>query len=126
MARLRRSLGLIPGNPMNPVTLIVFGVFGLTLLGFPPIMWAMGLGGGGILLVMTIAVLTAALCCGLTVAFARRYLRDFERLVGGEHWAHWRTTPAERARFVVQERRRAGRPRPRAGAAGPGWRIRPR
>jgi hypothetical protein len=35
-----------------------------------------------------------------------RYAGDYERLLAGEHWVRWRTTPNERARFVAQERAR--------------------
>ena len=107
--RLRRSLGLMPGNPMNPVTLLVLGFFALVLVGFPPFMAAVGLDRGGIVLVMAVVVLTAIPCCGFTVALARRYLRDFERLLAGGAWVRWRATPAERARFVAHERGRARR-----------------
>ena len=109
MTRLRRFLALVPGNPMNPVTVLVLGFFGLILLGFPPFMRAVGLDTGGIVLVMAIVVLTALALSGLTVHIARRYLHDYEQLIGGGWWVHWRTTAAERAHFVTQEHLRAHR-----------------
>ena len=54
-----------------------------------------------------IVVVTAVATNGFTVSLARRYRRDYAHLVGGGGWPHWRTTPAERARFVTREHRRA-------------------
>ena len=109
MDGLRRFLALTPGNPMNPVTLLVLGFFAAMLLGFPPVMLALGLGVGGTLFVTAFIVATAVLCGGLMVALARRYARDFERLLAGGHWVHWRLGPGERERFVAQEGERTRR-----------------
>lgn len=109
MDGLRRFLALTPGNPMNPVTLLVLGFFAVMLLGFPPVMLALGLGVGGTLFVTAVIVATAVLCVGLMVAIGRRYARDFERLLAGEHWVRWRLGPGERERFVVDEGTRTRR-----------------
>jgi hypothetical protein len=107
MTTIRRFLALTPGNPMNPVTLIVLGFFAIVFVGFPPLMIAAGLGTGGVVLVMMVVLITAVFCIGLVVWLGRRYSGDMDRLLAGEHWAHWQLTPAERERFVTGERTRS-------------------
>ena len=106
MGGIRRFLALIPGNPMNPVTLLVLAFFAAALVGFPPFMVSVGLEAWDVVLVEVVVVATAVVCLGLVVWVARRYAGDYERLLAGEHWVRWRTTPNERARFVAQERAR--------------------
>lgn len=107
MNPIRRFLALTPGNPMNPVTLLVLGFFAIVLIGFPVLMAALDMPTRDIVLVMVVVVLVAVGLIAFMVSMGRRYARDFERLVGGEHWVHWTVTPDEHQRFVTSERTRS-------------------
>ena len=109
MTAIREFLALTPGNPMNPVTLILVIFFGLAAIIFPVVMLAAGVGVGGAILIELIIIPTAALCIGLVVYMARRFDENRKRLIGGEHWAHWRFAAGERDRFIVQEQTRSRR-----------------
>jgi hypothetical protein len=109
MNATRHYLALTPGNPMNPVTLILLAFFGIALIVFPAIMLRAGLGAGSAVLIDVIILLTAALCLGFTLYLARRYDADRRRLLSGEHWAHWQLPTAEREQFVTGERERSHR-----------------
>ena len=107
MHALRRFLALTPGNPMNPVTLLLLAFFTAALVGFPLLTLAVGLGTWDVVVIEAVVVATAVACLGFVVWLARRYARDHDRLLAGEHWVHWRTSPAERGRFLAQEQDRA-------------------
>jgi hypothetical protein len=92
---------------MNPVTLLILGSFLVIAVAFPVLMVWAGLGTGGILLVMAFIVVTEAAIFAWIVWMARRFARDYQRLLAGEHWVRWQTTPQERAGFVASERTRA-------------------
>ncbi len=107
MSGVRRFLALTPGNPMNPATLLLLAFFVVTLVGFPPLVLALGMGWGEVALIEAVVLVAAAACLGLVVWIGRRYASDHARLLAGDCWARWTPTADVRARFLAQDRQRA-------------------
>lgn len=107
MTGIRRFLALTPGNPMNPATLLLLGFFVVAALGFPPLVLALGMGWGEVILIEAVVLAAAVACLGLVVWIARRFASDHARLLAGDCWARWTPTADERSRFLQQERQRA-------------------
>ena len=78
----------VPGadvrEPDEPVTALVLAFVAAVLIGFPLLIAAVELRARELVLV---AAATAPVCVGLVVWIARRYARDHERLLAGEHLA---------------------------------------
>lgn len=104
-----RSLIPRSGNAARPVFFIVLIGFALMLIGFPILMYAVGIGTAGI---VWISLLILAVTIGMlwfTVAFGRNLDRDENRLDAGEVWAEWIVPARDHRAFIADERRATNR-----------------
>lgn len=101
---LLRSLVPRPGNAMRPVYFLLAGFLALMLIGFPLLMYAVGLGTTEI---AWLAILILAVAVGIlwfTLALSRAYDADENQLDAGEVWADWVVPEGDHRRFVERER----------------------
>ncbi len=105
----RRSLIPPPGKSARPVFFIVLVGFGLMLIGFPILMYALGLGIGSIVGITLLILLVMVGILWFTIALGRSLDRDEERLDAGEVWAEWLVPFQDHRAFVADERRTTNR-----------------
>jgi hypothetical protein len=98
-----------PGNPIRPVMIILEVFFGLALIGFPAMMYAVGLAATSVVIMAIVILLTAMLCIGIVGWMSRQIEQDRIRLEASDALAQWWLSVDEFTRFVATERRRNGK-----------------
>jgi hypothetical protein len=105
----REVLALTPGNPLTPLTVALAVLLVALPLVVAPVLLIAGFDPVGVLFLLLFGVAIVLMCLWVAVAAGRGYARGLAQLTGGDAWARWHTTPAERRRFAAEERALARR-----------------
>lgn len=98
-----------PGNAARPVFFFLLVAFGIMLVGFPILTYAVGLGTGSIVAITLLILAVAVGILWFTVRLGQKLQQDEERLEAGDVWAEWTVSPLEHRTFLRDERRSTNR-----------------
>jgi hypothetical protein len=98
-----------PGNAVRPVFFLLAFFFGLMLIGFPILMYAVGLGTASTVWITLLILAVAVGMLWFTVRLGQNLQQDEESIEAGEVWTEWTVPPREHRAFVANERRSTNR-----------------
>lgn len=98
-----------PGNAARPVFFLLAGFFGLMLIGFPILMYVLGLGTASIVWITLLILAVAVGMLWFSVRLGQNLQQDEESIEAGEVWADWTVPTREHRTFVANERRSTNR-----------------